>query len=68
MNTNTPKIVRIKIHNTGVNFGCVAIIKARNGRTIWTGPTRPYGFTDAARKDAEAKCEKMGWTVAEGAS
>lgn len=63
-----PKIVRIKVYDVGVHFGCVGVIKARNGRTIWTGPTRPYGLTDAARKDAEAKCEEMEWTVAEGAS
>ena len=68
MNNFPSKIVRIKVHNTGVNFGCVAIIKARNGRTLWAGPTRPHGFTDAARKDAEAKCEEMGWVVAKEAS
>jgi hypothetical protein len=68
MNTNAPKIVRIKIVNSGTHFACIAIIKARNGRTIWTGPARPYGLTDAARKVAEAKCEEMGWTVAEEAS
>ena len=65
---SAPKIVRIKIHNTGVNFACAAIIKARNGRTLWAGPTRPYGLTDAARNDAEAECEKMGWTVAEASA
>jgi len=67
MNTNTPKIVRIKIHNTGVNFGCVAIIKARNGRTLWASQPFPNGFGVVARKAAEAKCEAMGWTVAEAA-
>ena len=64
----SPKIVRISTENVGTNFACVAIIKARNGRIIWTSQPFPNGFGVVARKAAEAKCEEMGWVVAKEAS
>lgn len=55
--------VRVQVRTVGQAFGCVGVLVARNGRDLWSGPTRPHGFTAAAREDAEAEAGRRGWTV-----
>jgi hypothetical protein len=64
MTTAATKTVRIETAATGQNFGCFGRIKALNGRTIWTGKTRPTGCERAALADCEDRAVAMGWTVA----
>jgi hypothetical protein len=61
MSTAT-RIVRISAHKTGVNFGHVAVISARNGRDLWTGPV--FGSREAALTAASDKARREGWAVA----
>lgn len=58
------RTVRISVEPVGQNFGCHGVLKARNGHVLWTGPTRPHGFNDAALADAEQEVKARGWTVA----
>ena len=63
MTSTAAKTVRIETAPVGQNFGVVGRIKARNGRTIWTGKTRPTGCERAALADCEDRAAAMGWTV-----
>jgi hypothetical protein len=61
--TKTNKTVTIKTATVGQAFGTVAMIKARNGRVLWTSDTKPYGFTTAAIAAAECEAAKRGYIV-----
>lgn len=49
--------------NVGRHFGCCGVLKARNGRTVWSGEVRPYGFDSAALADARQAAESRGWQI-----
>jgi hypothetical protein len=61
--TSGSRIVRIATRATGVNFGHLGIISARNGRIIWTS-NDVYPFVAAALAAAKSKAAREGWTVA----
>ena len=61
MSTAT-RTVRISAPKAGVNFGHVAVIRARNGRDLWTGPV--FASREAAMTAAGDKARREGWAVA----
>lgn len=63
--TPPARVVRVSAHQTGQSFGVVGHVVARNGRTLWRGPVRPYGNDRAALDDALAEVERRPeWTLA----
>lgn len=58
-----PRTVRVAVAQVGSCFGCCGELRARNGRVVWSGPVRPYGFDAVAANDARAEAAKRGWTV-----
>ena len=59
-----PRMVRVAVAQVGSCFGCCGELRARNGRVIWSGVIRPFGFDAVAAEDARREAGKRGWTVA----
>jgi hypothetical protein len=58
------RTVRIVVAPVGQRFGCIGILKARNGRVIATTEVLPHGCDHLAREAAEDLAARNGWTVA----
>jgi hypothetical protein len=58
------RIVRISTRPTSTNFGCLGVIKARNGRVIAETTVFAHGCDHLAREAAETLAARNGWTVA----
>jgi len=59
----TGVFVSVSSVSVGGAFGCCGRIKARNGRTVWSGEVRPYGFDSVALADARQAAESRGWQI-----
>ena len=56
------RTVTLRTYTVGQHFGTACRIVSRNGRTIATTDTRPYGFTDAALRDGVDLAARIGST------
>ena len=59
--TTTARIVRMTVLTTGRNFGCVAIIKSRNGREIGRGLV--VATREAAAEFGADLARRNGWLL-----
>ena len=58
------KEVRIATTKVGQGFGYSGVVKAKNGKTLYTGDDT-FGSEEGALRDARKYCAKRGWTVRE---
>lgn len=52
LQTASGKKLIVRVRPVGQSFGVVGQVVSLNGRVLWEGPTRPYGFTASAERDA----------------
>lgn len=62
MYESSKKQATITTRTVGENFGTSGVVRV-GGRKVFQGPTRPFGFTDAAVRDAEQWAEEHGYAV-----
>jgi hypothetical protein len=63
---SAPKIVAIDTRTVGAHFATIGIVRRRTGRKvriIYRGIERPYGFVDAALRDAREWAEAQGYRI-----